>query len=91
MGLDTPAASPGRVEQHSQAPFSSSLSLLIHGMTPVISTHVGELPGGSNPAPGLHSRGWPDSVIWTGRKQERLRTKGKDMGKEDLYGEALWN
>lgn len=52
MGLDILAASPGRVEQRSQALFSSSLSLLIHGMTPVISTHIGELPGGSNPAPG---------------------------------------
>lgn len=51
-GLGYPCCPPGRVEQRSQALFSSSLSLLIRGTAPVIAIHIGELPGGSNPALG---------------------------------------
>lgn len=52
MGMGILAVPPGKVEQRSQALFSSSLSLLIHGTAPVIAIHIGELPGGSNPALG---------------------------------------
>lgn len=33
----------------------------------------------------------PDSIIWAGRKHEKLRTKAKDVGKEGLLcGLVLW-